>query len=222
MSSNTSSKARARRMTILPSAVVAVMLEQGHGRHHAPKDADGRGAGHRNTSLQLWLDLAAFDLLGELLHQLRNLLELGMHRERTPVGFERGLVLAELLHDGAEPGERPEMARLAHKHLMDVLDRADVILVVEVNRRTPVPGLDEIRLEIDDRVEELERDVELLLFDRGLDASHQQIAGVATGGKPERPDAVLDVFGALLGRRDLERLEQLVDIDEIGRASCRE
>src|SRR5262249_31303109 len=79
---------------------------------------------------------------------------------------------------------------------------------------------DEIRLEIDDRVEEPERDVELFLFHRGLDAPHQQIAGVATGGEPERPDPVLDVFGAFLGRRDLERLEQLVDVD-LGIASLR-
>src|SRR5215470_5392 len=155
------------------------------------------------------LNLAALDLLGEPLHQLGNLLELGMNRKRTAVGLERGLVVTELLHDGAEPGERSKVPRLARQHLMDVRNRALVILVVEVDRRTPVPGLDEIRLEIDDRVEELERDVELLLFHRGLDAPHQQIAGIATGSQPERPDPVLDVFGAFLGRRDLGRLDQL-------------
>ena len=53
--------------------------------------------------------------------------------------------------------------------------------------------------------------VEVLAVDRGLDAGHQQVRGVAAGGDPQRPDAVLDVLGAVGVGRDLERLEQEVE-----------
>src|SRR5262245_17420495 len=136
-----------------------------------------------------------------------------MHRERAAVRIERRLVVAELLHDGAEPRERAEVTRLTHQHLADIRNRAAVVLGVEEDRGAAVPSLDIVRLEVDDGAEELERDIELLLLHRGLDPTHQEIAGVAASGEPERPDAVLDVFGAFIGRRDLERLEELVDVD---------
>ena len=47
-----------------------------------------------------------------------------MDRERAAERFERALVVAELLQDDAEPGERAEVARLARQHLADVGDRA--------------------------------------------------------------------------------------------------
>src|SRR5438093_10932763 len=105
-----------------------------------------------------------------------------MDRQRAAIGFERRLVVAELLHDGAEPGERAEMARLARQHLADIRNRAAVVLGVEVYGGAAVPGLDVVRLEIDDGAEELERNIELLLLHRGFDATHQEIAGVAAFG----------------------------------------
>src|SRR5215510_16533093 len=115
-----------------------------------------------------------------------------MHRERAAERLERRLVVAKLLHDGAEPRERPEVARLARQHLADIRNRAAIVLGVEEDRGAAVPGLDVVRLEVDDGAKELERNIELLLLHRGLDATHQEIAGVAALGEPERPDAVLD------------------------------
>ncbi len=159
-----------------------------------------------------WIDPAAVDLVGQLLDQIGNALELRMNGERAAEGVERALVVAELLQDDAEPGERAEMARLARQHLADVGDGAAEILLRVIDGGAPVPGLDEIRLDVDDGVEQLDGEIEVLAVDRGLDPTHQQIGGIARGGEPDRPDAVLDVFGALVVGRDLERLEQAVEI----------
>ena len=71
------------------------------------------------------------------------------------------LLLAEFLHDHAEAGERAEMARLARQHLADVGERPAVIFVHEVERGAPVPGLDIVGLELDDGVEQLDREIEI-------------------------------------------------------------
>src|SRR5262249_29613409 len=39
-----------------------------------------------------------------------------------------------------------------------------------------------------------------------------QIGGIARRGKPDGPDAIFDVFGAFVVRRDFERLEQPIQI----------
>src|SRR5262249_29552751 len=158
-------------------------------------------------------DIAPVDLLGQLLDQVGDLLKLGMDRESAAEGLERMLVVAEFLQDHAEPGERPEVARLALEHFVDIGQRTGEILLREINGGAPVPGFDVIGPNVDNGVEQLDREVVVLAVHRGLDAAHQQVTGVAAGRDPERPDAVLDELGALLRGRDFERLEQLVEIE---------
>ena len=40
--------------------------------------------------------------------------------ERLAEGVERALVVTEIPHDHAEPGQRAEMARFTNQHLLDV------------------------------------------------------------------------------------------------------
>src|SRR6058998_2121661 len=108
----------------------------------------GTGPGHRqHRPWEAMLDLAALDLLGQPLDDVGDLLELGMDRQRAAERFERGLVVAEFLHDGAEPGERPEMARLARQHLADIRNRAAIVFGVEEDGGAAVPSLNVVRLE---------------------------------------------------------------------------
>src|SRR5229473_6868258 len=156
-------------------------------------------------------DIPAVDLVGELLDQVGNALEMRMDRERAAVDVERLLVVAELLQDDAEPRQRAEMARLAREHLADVGERARVLLPRVEDGGAAVPGLDEIRPDVDDGVKEPDREVEVLGVGRGLGAPHQQVGGVAGGGEPDRPDAVLDEFGAFVVGGDLERGKQALE-----------
>ena len=55
--------------------------------------------------------------------------EVGIDGERLAVGFERVLVVADVLQDQAKAGQRAEMARFANKHLANVEERMAVILV---------------------------------------------------------------------------------------------
>ena len=85
---------------------------------------------------------------------------LRMDGERAAEDVERALVVAEFLQDDSEPGERAEMARLARQHLLDIGERAAEVLLGVVERGAPVPGLDEIGLDVDDRVEQLDREID--------------------------------------------------------------
>ena len=104
------------------------------------------------------------------------------------------------------------MARLACQHFVDIRERVAEILFRVIDGGAAVPGLDEVRLDIDDGVEELDREIEVLAVDRHLGPAHQQIGGIAAGREPDRPDAVLDVLRAFVVGRDFERLEQPVEI----------
>ncbi len=53
------------------------------------------------------------------LHHVGDVLEVRIDRERLAIGFERVLVVADLLQHQAEAGQRAEMARLARQHLAD-------------------------------------------------------------------------------------------------------
>src|SRR6185295_8742352 len=103
-------------------------------------------------------DVPAFDLLGQRLHEIRNLLQMRVDGERAAERVERKLLLAELLHDDAEAGERAEVARLARQHLPDVGERSAVVLVGEMEGGTPVPGLDIVGPQLDHGVEQLDRE----------------------------------------------------------------
>ena len=56
-------------------------------------------------------------------------------RQRLAVGFERVLVVADILQDAAEARPRPEVARLERQHLTDVGER--IIIVAGVPLGTP-------------------------------------------------------------------------------------
>ncbi len=104
------------------------------------------------------------------------------------------------------------MARLALEHFADVGERTPVFLFQVIERGAPVPGLDVIRLDLDDAVEKLDRQIGLLGLDRGAHAQHQQIGRVAARDHPELPDALLDGLGGFVVGRRLQRAEQEIDI----------
>ena len=155
-------------------------------------------------------DIAAFDLFGQGLDQLRHLFEVRVDGERLAEGVKRALVVAEILHDHAKSGQRAEMARFADQHLLDVFKRMGVVVLQIIQRRAPVPPLDIIRTQLDHGVEQLQRDIHLLGVHRGLGAHHQQRGGIARGLQPQRPDPRFDVLGAGLIRRGLQRAEQKI------------
>src|SRR5512144_1223093 len=98
-------------------------------------------------------DVAAVDLFGQLLDQVRNALEAWLEGERAAEHFERVLVVAEFLKNDAEPRERAEVARLARQHFVDIGERVAEILLGVIHGGAAVPGLDEIRPDVDDGVE---------------------------------------------------------------------
>src|SRR5215510_936599 len=126
-------------------------------------------------------DIAALDLLGQSLDDLGNLLDVRVHSERAAEHFERPLLLAELLHDQAEAGQRAEVARLARQHLADVVEGAAVVLLHEIDGGAPVPRFDIVRLDLDHGVEQLDREVELLGVEGALHARHEEVGGIAAG-----------------------------------------
>ena len=52
-------------------------------------------------------------------------------------------------------------------------------LGVSTSEQSKKPSCAEVRFDIDDSVEELDREIELLGIDRGPDPPHQQIGGIA-------------------------------------------
>ena len=143
------------------------------GRHQHGADRVrrfGRGGG---------LDIPSLDLLGQGLHEVGDLRQVRVHGERTAESLQRKLVLAELLHDDAEAGERRKVPRLARQHLAKVGERLGEILVGEIERGAPVPGFDIVGLEPDHGSEQFDRECVVLAFDRTLHPAHQQIRGVA-------------------------------------------
>src|SRR5690242_357629 len=121
--SPTGRKTSARRTT--PSSIAI-----GVSQSICMRSGDLSGTGIVGTTSRS--DVAALDLLGERLHEFGNLRQVRVDGERPAKRFERELILAELLHDDAEAGERAEVTRLARQHLADVGDRFAVILVGEV------------------------------------------------------------------------------------------
>src|SRR5262245_48530961 len=84
-------------------------------------------------------DVPALDLLAQRLHEVGDLLHMRIDVERPAEHGQRALLLAELLEDHAEPGQRTEMARLACERLLNVLHRGGVVLAKVMDRRPPVP-----------------------------------------------------------------------------------
>src|SRR5215203_939154 len=141
-------------------------------------------------------NIAAVDLFAQALDHLVDLRQVRIDLERAAEHVQRALLVAELLQDHAEPRHRAEVPRLKLQHLTDVLHRLAEFLAHVANGGAPIPGLDVIRLDLDDGVEQLDGKVEIVGIDRRLGPGHEQVGGVAAGGKPERPDAVLDLLGA--------------------------
>src|SRR5580698_9758775 len=63
------------------------------------------------------LNIPPLDLLGQRLHDVGDVLEMRVDRQRLAVGFERVLVVADVLQDEAEARPRGEVARLERQHL---------------------------------------------------------------------------------------------------------
>ena len=135
-----------------------------------------------------------------------------MDCECTAERIERALVVAKLLQDDAETRERTEMARLARQYFMNIGKRPTKVFFCVIDGCTPIPRLGEIRPYVDNGVQQPDGKVEVLAVGRSFGAAHEQIGGIAAGGEPNRPDAVLYVFGALIVRRDFERREQPVEV----------
>jgi hypothetical protein len=100
------------------------------------------------------------------------------------------------------------MPGLADQDLADVIQRTGVVVLQVIQRGAPVPCLDIIGAQLDDGIQELQRYIDLLGVHRRLGARHQERRGVARGFHPQRPDPRLDMLGAGLVRRGLERAEQ--------------
>src|ERR1700693_3031207 len=82
-------------------------------------------------------DIPALDLVGQRFDEFRDLRQMRIDLERAAERLERAFVLAHLLQDHAESGQRPEMARLARERLGDVGERSPVVLLGEIHRRAP-------------------------------------------------------------------------------------
>src|SRR6516164_5641397 len=87
-------------------------------------------------------------------------------RKRLAEGIERALVVADILHDHAKACESAEMAGLANQDLLDIGERAGVIVLQIVERRAPIPRLDIVGTQLDHRIEQLGRDIRLLRIHR--------------------------------------------------------
>src|SRR5262247_4001055 len=158
------------------------------------------------------LDIAPVDLFAQLLEQIGNALQVRVDGERTAERVERAFVVAELLQDDPQSRERAEMARLACQYFVDVGERAAEVFFRVVDGRAAVPRLGEIRPNVDDGGEQPDRKIVVLTVGRAFGPAHQQIGGIAAGSEPDRPDAVLDIFCAVVVGRDFERREQPIEI----------
>ena len=90
-----------------------------------------------------------------------------MDRDRAAERFERALVLADVLQDHAEAGERAEMARFARDHDAEIRKRANEILLQIMDRGALSVGFGKSGREFDHRVEERERKIVVLRLDHG-------------------------------------------------------
>src|SRR6202140_4679238 len=113
----------------------------------------------RTTTLEAHfreLDIPPLDLLGQRLHHVGDMLEARIDRQRLAVGFERVLVVADVLQDETEARPGAEVARLERQHLADVGERMAVIVFQVIDRGALVPGFDVFRVDGDDGAQELQ------------------------------------------------------------------
>src|ERR1043166_6267408 len=168
---------------------------QGNG---APRTGDRRvvnvfvadGAGASNA---LPVDLAL-----ELIDGLLGARPVRVHVEQLLERLERRLLLADLAQDLAEPVECLEVMGVQGERAPQIAQRALDVILREVYIRPAVPGLREVGRQLDDVIEQLERQLDLLVR-HGLDRSfHQQIYGGAAGMQPYALDGIGNRLGGLL------------------------
>ena len=102
-----------------------------------------------------------------------------MNGERAAERIEGVLFVARFLLDHAKPGERPEMTRLARQNLADVGQRPAKFFLGVVCSGAAISSFGEVGLDIDNGVEKLDREIEILRLDGGLDPTQQQVGSVA-------------------------------------------
>src|SRR5215475_4323656 len=157
-------------------------------------------------------EIAPLDLFFQVLDLLVHSLEAGVDLYRLGISLERVPVVADVLHDQSKARQRREMTRLTGQHLGDIGHRVHVVLFQEVHSGASVPRLHEVRLDLDNGTEHADCEIIVLVVGRLLGPAHQKIGGLVAGPRPNRPDAVLNRFGAGIVRGGLQRAEQEIKI----------
>ena len=193
---------------------------RGHHRRRAVADArqdqSAAGCPDRLAGKRDGLDL----LLGfrlDLLQRLLGAVKEGMDRQGAAESLQRLGLLPPIIQNGAEPGERPEMARLKLQHMGDVVQRAFIIAHQIEQGGALVPSLGELRLVIDDGVENAQRRAAIAGFHGPHRLDDQGIGGRTARAGPQFPDRVLDHLGRFLVLGFMELTEQ--PIQELARQS---
>ena len=73
-----------------------------------------------------FLDIPALDFFAQRFHRIGHIAQVRIDRERRLVGFQRVLIVADVLEDQAEPGERAEVARFARQYFANIGEGAAV------------------------------------------------------------------------------------------------
>ena len=90
----------------------------------------GRGDGSRGKTasegrLDQISDIPPLDFLAQRFDRVVEVAQMWVDRQSRLVGFQRVLVIADVLQDQSKPGEGAEMARLARQHFAEIGERAN-------------------------------------------------------------------------------------------------
>jgi hypothetical protein len=145
--------------------------------------------------------------------------QVGVDGERAAEGLKGGALVAHLLVQHAETGQRGEVPRLELEHLFGVGERALELAAEVIGRGAPVPHLGELRFELDGSGQDGDGDAVLVLLHRPFGLLHQQIDGRAARAHPGPPHRLFDGLGGGLVLGLMELAEQ--PVDHLGRRLAR-